>query len=155
MTIPCQLPKFLFSDTTGRLTDETGHINLLQWWWQNGDFINHLTGEVSLSEHLRSLPPDEHEAAVPADMAKLFPQLLIDTNFPLTMLIHGDADTAVVLASKSEYTYEELQKAGIHSMLHIVPGAGHGLMVQPGIKPAPQAEGLYKQAFEFLAKEIT
>jgi dipeptidyl aminopeptidase/acylaminoacyl peptidase len=86
-------------------------------------------------------------------MVKLFPQLLFDANFPPTMFIHGDADTAV-LVSESEYAHEELQKAGARSVLHIVPGAEHGLVVLPEGKPAPQSEALYKQAFDFLVKQM-
>jgi dipeptidyl aminopeptidase/acylaminoacyl peptidase len=82
--------------------------------------------------------PVERKAAVPADMAKLFPQLLINANFPPAMFIHGEADT-VVIVSESDCMYEKLQKAASRSMLHIVPGAEHGFLVQPERKPAPQA----------------
>jgi dipeptidyl aminopeptidase/acylaminoacyl peptidase len=105
-------------------------------------------GEVSLSECLHSLPPAEHEAAVPADVAKLFPQLHINTSFPPTMFIHGEKDTSVSL-SESKYTHKQLQKVGARSELHIVPGAEYGLVILPERKLVLQAEGLYKEAFEF------
>ena len=91
----------VLNPATGRYEDENGRMKLLPFWWQRGDFVDHLTGKVGLSERLRSLPPAEREAAVPADVAKLFPQLHIDASFPPTMLIHGNADTAVLM-SKSD-----------------------------------------------------
>lgn len=143
----------VLNPATGRYEDENGRMKLLPFWWQRGDFVDHLTGKVGLSERLRSLPPAEREAAVPADVAKLFPQLHIDASFPPTMLIHGEKDTGVS-PSESEYTHKQLQKVGVRSELHIVPGAEHGLVILPEGKSAPQAEGLYKEAFEFLGKEI-
>ena len=68
--------------------------------------------------------------------------------------IHGEQDS-VVLVSESEYTHRQLQRAGVRSVLHIVPDAEHGLHIQTEEgKLAPQVEDLYKQAFEFLAKEM-
>jgi dipeptidyl aminopeptidase/acylaminoacyl peptidase len=139
--------------TTGQFKDRNGRVNLFPWWWQNGDFIDHLIGETGLSERLRHLPSAEREAAVPADVAKLFPQLNIDSTFPPTILIHGHKDSTV-LVSESEYTHSQFQKAGIRSILHIVPDADHDLRMPPERKLASQAKDLYKQAFEFLCKEI-
>jgi dipeptidyl aminopeptidase/acylaminoacyl peptidase len=131
-----------------------GRVDLVLWWFQNGEFLDHLVGEVGLSERLRALPAAEREAAVPANMAVLFPQLHIDSRHPPMFFIHGEEDS-VVLVSESEYTHRQLQRAGVRSVLHIVPDAEHGLHIQTEEgKLAPQVEDLYKQAFEFLAKEM-
>jgi acetyl esterase/lipase len=126
---------------------------LLPWWWQNGIVLDYLIGKAGLSERLRALPAAEREAAIPANVAALFPQLHINSSHPPTMFIHGKDDTAVLVA-ESEYAHEQLQKAGVRSELHIVPGAEHGLVVLPSWKQVPEAAGLYKQGFEFLTKEI-
>ena len=112
-----------------------------------------LAGEVGLSDRLRPLPPAEREAAIPAHLAAIFPQLHINSSFPPTILIHGKDDTAVIVG-ESEYTYQQLQKAGVRSELHVVPGAEHGLVIMPSWKEVPEAAGMYKKGFEFLAKEI-
>ena len=138
---------------TGKVEDDMGRMNLLIWWWQNGTYVDHVSGEVGLSERLRALPAAEREAAVPANLTAPFPQLHIDSNFPPTMLIHGKEDS-VVPAAESEYSHKQLLDAGVRSELHILPGAEHGLVILPGFRRAPQAEGLYKKAFEFLAKEL-
>jgi len=128
-------------------------VKLFPWWWQNGIMLDILAGEVGLSDRLRPLPPAEREAAIPAHLATIFPQLHINSSFPPTILIHGKDDTAVIVG-ESEYTYQQLQKAGVRSELHVVPGAEHGLVIMPSWKEVPEAAGMYKKGFEFLAKEI-
>ncbi|KIM90567.1 hypothetical protein PILCRDRAFT_812324 [Piloderma croceum F 1598] len=139
----------VFNPAIGRFEDENGRMDLIPLWWQRGDFVDHLTGEIGLSERLRSLPPAEREAAIPADVAKLFPQLHIDASFPPTMFIYGEKDTNVS-PSESEYTHKQLQEVGVRSELHIVPGAEHGLVILPERKPVPQVEGLYKKGIRVL-----
>jgi acetyl esterase/lipase len=143
----------MFDAATGKFTDKAGRADLTLWWWQNGEIIDHLTGEVGLSERLRALPAVDREAAIPAHLAGVFPQLHIDSSFPPTMFIHGKEDTVVPVA-ESQYTHEQLEKAGVHSELCIMVGAEHGLAIPSKGKPAPQAESLFKKGFEFLVKEM-
>ncbi|KAF7968617.1 hypothetical protein HWV62_30009 [Athelia sp. TMB] len=132
------------------LQDELGRTALLPWWWKNGSFLDHLVGEDGWSARLRDLPYEQREAAIPADVAAPFPQLHIDKDFPPSFIAHGEADTAV-LPGESKRTYEQLQKAGVRSELRIIPGA-HGFMVGPA--PSPEAAGVYREGFEFLASEL-
>lgn len=126
---------------------------LYPWWWQNGIVLDYLIGEAGFSERLRVLPAAEREAAIPANVAALFPQLHVNSSHPPMMFIHGADDTAVAVG-QSEYAHEQLQKAGVRSELHIVPGAEHGLLVLSSKKEVPEAAGLYRRGYEFLAKEI-
>lgn len=142
-----------WNSATNKIEDEMGRMGLLLWWWQNGTYVDHVSGEIGLSERLRALPVTEREAAVPANLTAPFPQLHIDSSFPPTMLIHGKDDT-VVPPAESEHTHKQLLAAGVRSELHILPGAEHGLLILPGFTRAPLAEGLYKKGFEFLAKEL-
>jgi acetyl esterase/lipase len=150
-----KLAKFQNMDPLVGAPDDNsdGRVDLVLWWFQNGEFIDHLVGEVGLSERLCALPVAEREAAIPANMAVLFPQLHIDSRHLPMFFIHGEKDS-VVLVSESEYTHRQLQRAGVRSVLHTVPDAEHGLYIQPEGKLAPEVEDLYKQAFEFLAKEM-
>lgn len=144
-----------FHPETGRLEDPLDRVKLFPWWWQNGEYIDNLMGERGLSTHLRSLPYAERAGAILADVARLFPQLNIDSNFPPTILIHGDKDTEVLL-EESTHTHEQLKAVGVVTELYTVQGADHGLMVKgPQVGLAPQAQGLYKQAFDFLEKHIS
>ncbi|KZP28487.1 hypothetical protein FIBSPDRAFT_947719 [Athelia psychrophila] len=116
-----------------------------------GSLLDHLVGEAGWPARPRALPYGQREGAIPAEARDLFPQLLIGAGFPPTFLAHGDADTTV-LPGESQRTYEQLQKAGVRSELRLIPGAAHGFMKAGA--PAPEADGVHKEGFEFLAREL-
>ncbi|KZP29088.1 alpha/beta-hydrolase [Athelia psychrophila] len=131
--------------------DKLGRVGLYPLWWARGDFLDHLTGTAGLSAKLRVLPYAERAAAVPEDLRRLFSQLLIDSSFPPTMLVHGDADVTVSV-QESERTHAQLEKCGIRSELCVVPNAEHGLRI--GADLAPGAERVFEKAFGFVAREL-
>ncbi|KAF7976402.1 hypothetical protein HWV62_6797 [Athelia sp. TMB] len=132
------------------LKDDLGRTALAPWWWKNGSLLDYLVGKEGWSARLRDLPYEQREGAIPEDTAALFPQLHIDKEFPPSFIAHGEADVTV-LPGESKRTYEQLQKAGVRSELRIISGA-HGFMV--GQMPSPDAAGVYKEGFEFLASEL-
>lgn len=143
-----------FDPKRGWLDDEYGRSVLWVWWWQNGEHLDHLTGDPGFSRRLQAIPHDQREANIPADLTPLFPQLHIDSKFPPTMLLHGDADTAVPHA-ESARTYEQLQAAGVRSAFYTIHGAEHGFMLPGQGKEAPEMQAQwFPKAFEFLMAEI-
>jgi len=135
--------------TAQGLEDDFGRVALAPWMWKHGTLLDHLVGKKGWSARLRDLPYEQRESAIPADVAALFPQVQIK-DFPPSFLAHGNADTTV-LPGESQHTYEQLQAAGIRSELRIIPGA-HGFML--GAAPAPEADGVHREAFLFLASEL-
>jgi dipeptidyl aminopeptidase/acylaminoacyl peptidase len=53
------------------------------------------------------------------------PITYVSKDDPPFLVIHGDKDDLVPL-SQSELLHAALEKAGVPSKLHVVPGAGHG-----------------------------
>lgn len=141
----------------GMLGDPLQREKLMNWWWQTGEYLDHVTGEVGISKRLRSISHDQRdsEANIPAASraANVLPQLHINSNFPPTMFVHGDADT-IVLVEESTHTYNQLQAAGVHSELHVIPKAEHGLKSIENQKTPPEAEALQPKMFEFLMDRI-
>lgn len=146
---PIAEDKVWFSPTG--IADEYGRVALAPWWWKQGNLLDHLVGEVGWTKQLRSLPYEQRAGAVPEAARDLFPELLISAEFPPTFLAHGDADTMVLLG-ESQKTYKQLQEAGVRSELRIVAGADHGFMKAGAI--VPEADGVHKEGFEFLAEEL-
>lgn len=68
--------------STGAWTDPLGRTALMPYWLQTGEYVDHIAGKVGLSEVLRSLPHAERAVAVPANVAKVFPQLHMNAEFP-------------------------------------------------------------------------
>lgn len=139
----------------GLLEDPTQRTNLVGWWWQTGEYLDRVTGEKGISERLRSIPHDQREAKIPAasHAGIVLPQLHIDSKFPPTMLVHGDADSLVLL-DESIHTYKQLQAAGVPSELHVIPKAEHGLKSIENQKTPPEAVALQPRMFDFLMERI-
>lgn len=93
---------------------------------QYGVFLDAFTGIKGLSDTLRPLPYADRAAAVPQEVAYLFPQLAtIDSSFPATYSVHGGADLAVS-TDESRAMHRKLQAAGVKSVLTVVEGKDHG-----------------------------
>ncbi|KZP13740.1 alpha/beta-hydrolase [Athelia psychrophila] len=135
----------------GVWADSLKRMVLFPWWLQTGEIVDYVSGQTGLSEVLRALPYAEREAAIPPSVAELFPQRHISAQFPPSIFIHGDAD-GMVPVSESTYTHEQLQKAGVESELHLVPGGEHGLNVK-GVY-IPGAEDVFAKAFAFFVKHL-
>jgi acetyl esterase/lipase len=127
---------------------------------QLGVFLDYLTGEhsPSLSERLRqamlsksSIDYDTVESilkqTLPARAQSLFPQLLISSSWPPTLLLHGTKDT-IVLISESREIHAALEKRGIKVELKEIEGEDHGFDVVPEV--ANQYGKVFDQVEEFI-----
>lgn len=102
---------------------------------QLGCFLDYYTGEhePSISGILRedlneadnqSLDDEYAKSLVPARHHLLFPQFGITSTWPPTMLMHGSADTAV-LVQESQHLHDLLEAAGVPVQLSILQGKEH------------------------------
>jgi len=111
-------------------------MQLARLWLQLGNYLDYWTGlhEPSISDALREILPVEGEdtattdarlaATLPRSVHALFPQLLVNSEWPRVMLIHGSKDTAVPVDS-SRTLHARLQDAKVETTLRIVPDMEH------------------------------
>jgi hypothetical protein len=90
-----------------------------------------MTSTPGLSEMLRQFYPalDEdielQQAKIPAAAARSFPIPRLTSNFPKTLLFHGEEDAAIKYQD-SEVFVKHLQKLGVPSRFVLVKGEGSG-----------------------------
>ena len=135
--------------------DDDGALRILlfPYWWQTGELLDHILGEP-ISARLRILPVQERSAAVPEHLRSALLELPLDSTFPPTFLVHGDADTGV-LPSESRVTFARLKELGVPVELEMVPNAPHGLMINfSPMTFAPGAEEALENGMKFLARYI-
>jgi len=116
---------------------------------QEACFLDYYTGlhNPSISEALRVIfKKDERTAedfkkAIPKDKHSLFPQLLVDSKWPPTILLHGTEDDAVFIEESCNMR-NLVKEAGVPVELIEFPGAPHTFDLFPG------AEERYKIEFD-------
>jgi len=136
---------------------------LTRLWLQLGTYLDYWTGlhEPSISEALRGLLPAEDEdisvadatlaAALPLSQHALFPQLLVNSEWPPVLFIHGSEDSAV-LPQSSRAMHTRLLHSKVQSSLRIVEGSEHSFDLGSG---AEEAFGeLFNEAVEFLCAAL-
>ena len=134
---------------------------------QLGNFLDYYTGahEPSLSDALRNLLSGDERLvrdgdvetddaryadSIPSEHRPLFPQFNVMSNFPPAFLIHGSADTAVLLR-ESDIMFAKLKKAGVHAELKVLEGKEHNFDYEPSAEEEfGQPGGLFEQAIDFL-----
>ncbi|KAI0648139.1 alpha/beta-hydrolase [Trametes meyenii] len=146
---------------------------LARLYLQMGTFLDYYTGSHSPSvsaslraviyEHthanervppcqnadFKKLPPVIHEA-MPASYRHLFPQFGISSTFPPTLLVHGSADTAV-LVRESQNLHTLLREAGARVELIVVEGKEHSFDYEPSAEGEfGELGGLFDRALNFL-----
>jgi acetyl esterase/lipase len=140
-------------------------MQLSMVWLQLGTYLDYWTGlhEPSISDKLRDLLPAEGEniaiASADAQLAgalapsehTIFPQLLVTSEWPPVLLIHGSKDTLVPDQS-SRLMHARLLNANVQSALRIVEGASHSFDLKPGAEEA--FGGLFDEAAEFLRSAL-
>jgi acetyl esterase/lipase len=138
-------------------------MQLARLWFQLGIYLDHWTGlhEPSISGTLRSILPEEGEdiattdarlsATLPPSERALFPQLLVTSEWPRVMLIHGSKDTAVPVES-SRALHTRLQDAKVETTLRIVPDMEHVFDLKPSAEQA--FSKLFDEAAEFLRAAV-
>ena len=131
----------------------TARLLLFPYWWQTGELLDHVLGQP-ISARLRTLPVQERLAAVPGNLRPALLETQVDSTFPPTFLVHGDADTGV-LPSESQATFVRLKELGVPVELDIVPNAPHGLLISfSPMTFSPGAEEALEKGMKFLARYI-
>jgi acetyl esterase/lipase len=86
----------------------------------------------------------------PADFRRYCPILNIDSRYPPTLLLHGDADKDVPFA-QSEAMQKELAGKGVKSELIRIKDGGH---VFDGNEKDPQVTAAFRRVLEFLKANL-
>ncbi|OSD07305.1 alpha/beta-hydrolase [Trametes coccinea BRFM310] len=132
---------------------------------QLGTFLDYYTGchDPSLSVSLRKLlgANDQHVDAqssvlqsIPEAHRRLFPQCNVDAGFPPTLLIHGSADTAV-LVRESQNLHRLLQDICTRSEIVIIEGKEHSFDYEPTAEEEfGQQNGLFDRAAKFIEEAL-
>ena len=138
-------------------------MQLARLWLQLGTYLDYWTGlhESSISGALREILPVEGEdtATTDARLARtlppsehtLFPQLLVNPEWPRVMLIHGSKDTAVPVDS-SRALHTRLQDVKVETTLRIVPDMEHVFDLKHSAEQA--FSKLFDEAAEFLCAAV-
>ncbi|VDB96091.1 unnamed protein product [Peniophora sp. CBMAI 1063] len=88
------------------------------------------------------------------DLVSLFPQLLVGADWPPSVLVHGEADTAVH-ADESRYLHSKMVRAGAHAELRILPGEEHSFDYSPGADGRYGVPGgLYDELVGFVSRYL-
>jgi acetyl esterase/lipase len=152
-------PSYFGPDSATPGTPSNPRTLLSRLWLQFGTYLDYWTGlhEPSISAKLRKLLPAEGEdiavvdaclaAALPASEHAIFPQLLVNSEWPPVLLIHGSEDSAV-LAPSSRVFHTRLLNAKVQSALRIVEGSEHSFDLRRGAEEKFGA--LFDEAAEFL-----
>lgn len=137
-------------------------MQLCRMYLQLGVFLDHYAGEhdPSLSAKLRSVL-DSHgdprtlvatlRVLIPQKHMPLFPQLLIDSSFPPTFLIHGEVDSAV-RPEESHNMARLLSIQGVEATIRIAPGEEHSFDYAVGAQD--KYSRLFDEAFTFIAQVL-
>jgi acetyl esterase/lipase len=99
---------------------------------QMGNYLDWHTGTSGFSARLKKgyddstgLLSEEVIADIDEKTRQIFPELLLDSSFPPTFLIHGDNDSAVLL-EQSQHAAKLLSGLGVENKLVVYPGGVHG-----------------------------
>ncbi|KAI8971171.1 alpha/beta-hydrolase [Trametes punicea] len=102
--------------------------------------------QAVLSEQLRQCIPTAHR--------HLFPQCMVTSDFPPTLLIHGSADTAV-LVEESRNLELLLRSVGVPVELMVIEGKEHAFDYEPNAEEEfGQPGGLFDHAVGFLKEHV-
>ena len=133
---------------------DSGRLQLLLWWWRTGGFLDVLLGVNGMSRSLRRWSLAQREAYLPEDLRPAILQTQLDENFPPTFLYHGKEDR-LILPSESQLTYERLRDLEVEVEIHLLPGAGHGLLdAKDPPELVPAAKVVQRLAVDFLVGKL-
>ncbi|KAI0333674.1 alpha/beta-hydrolase [Cubamyces sp. BRFM 1775] len=125
---------------------------------QLGTFLDYYTGchspslSATLRQQLLALPTGS--SSIPDAQLHLFPQFKISSALPPMYLIHGSADTAV-LVRESRNLLALLHDAGVPAQLVIVEGKEHSFDYEPRAEEEfGHPGGLFDQAIRFLEEAL-
>ncbi|KZS95429.1 alpha/beta-hydrolase [Sistotremastrum niveocremeum HHB9708] len=97
---------------------------------QKGDYLDWLTGVKGLTETLKQNQGADSDEATkwlefPSAAREVIPQFLLTPSFPPTFLLHGTADSAVLI-SESRTTERQLKDLGVETQFIAHEGGEHG-----------------------------
>ena len=133
---------------------------LLDLWWREGSFVDHLLGEEGVSEAVRKEKGlRERAEMVPGRLKGGLLQLEVERRgregkggeLPSTMFVHGQEDT-MVLPIESKSLHKTVVEGGGKSELVLVPGVGHGLVDEEDFKQQKDPLVTGKKAREALTR---
>lgn len=134
-------------------------MQLCRLYLQLGVFLDYYTGQYdpSLSSQLRSILDDHDDnpemltklfqTAIPERHILLFPQLLVDSTFPPTFLLHGELDSAV-RSEESSNIARLFNLHGVENILRIVKGEEHSFDYAEGAEA--RHTFVFDEAFHFV-----
>lgn len=134
----------------------SGRARLQRWWWRTGGFVDVLLGVNGMARFLRNLTLAQREGYIPEALRGAVLQTQLTGEFPATFLLHGGADR-LVLPVESRLTYDRLRELGVEAELHLLEGAGHGMMDEGEDYPPRLAAGareIQRLAVEFLVRRL-
>ncbi|WWD00007.1 hypothetical protein V866_006915 [Kwoniella sp. B9012] len=115
--------------------DGDPRVSYFTWLVQQATFLDALTGQPGLGKELSALAYPKRVLRIKgSDVAPLFPQCNINESTPPTYLIHGQADTAV-LVEESRRTIEALEQNSVAHCIDELPGVEHGFDWGPSKYP--------------------
>jgi len=111
----------------GGWADPSSRVQAVVDWFGPTDFLKMGKNKI---DHDAANSPESQLIGGPIQeckekAAKANPITYVTKDDPPFLIMHGDKDD-LVPPSQSEMLHEALQKAGVESTLHVVPGAGHG-----------------------------
>lgn len=135
------------------LLAKDNRLGLLTLFWKKGIYLDYLVGEP-ISAHLRTLPLSERTNAIPEHLRPAVLQTQFKSDFPPTVLIHGDQDSLIKL-TESQTTYDRLRELGVKVELIVVEGAAHALMDPLNLpNQVVGAAEVEEKAMIFVAEEL-
>lgn len=152
-------PAFFGDDCATPGMPSNPRMQLARLWLQYGIYLDYWTGlhDPSISDTLRELLPKEGEdisaadsrlaGVLPPSEHAIFPQLLVNPEWPPVLLIHGSKDTAVPTQS-SRAMHARLLDAKVETTLRILEGADHSFDLKRGAEET--YGGIFDEAVEFL-----
>lgn len=146
---------------------------LARLYLQLGTFLDYYTGlhSPSLSSTLRALLSSAASSeasspasvtsstdtvatlhdAIPVDQRYLFPQFGVSPDWPPTFLVHGSADSAVLIP-ESESLGRSLRAAGVAVELRVLAGKEHSFDYEPTAQE--EFSGLFDEIGDFLVRNL-
>ncbi|KAI5478240.1 hydrolase [Pseudohyphozyma bogoriensis] len=112
----CDLPSTATHCATSPINCDDPRLVYVWYLYQMGTLVDVLTGEDGLSAKLKSLPESERGSAIPEKSRYLFPQLVADSTFPPTMVVHGTQDSAVPVTESRSFV-QVLKGKGVDAKL--------------------------------------
>ncbi|KAL4250654.1 AB hydrolase superfamily protein [Abortiporus biennis] len=130
---------------------------LTRLYFQQGIFLDYYTGDhqPSLSDKLRPAldtvsSTNELKHLIPERHISLFPQFNISPNWPPTILVHGELDSAVQV-NESKNLYRLLKTAGVDATLRIMDGLEHSFDYVPdALEKFGQKGGIFDEIETFI-----